>query len=61
MRESESEDGRDDHVGNHAGLSQHEVAPAKLTVPLAVVGFLVLLAVTLACLFYVAAQIVQTP
>ena len=35
--------------------------PVKLTLPPALIGFLLLLAVTLACVFYVAAQVVQTP
>ena len=35
--------------------------PMKLTVPPAVIGFLLLLAVVLACVFYIAAQVVQTP
>lgn len=33
----------------------------RLTVPPAVIGFLLLLAVLLACVFYIAAQVVQTP
>jgi hypothetical protein len=35
--------------------------PAILSVPPAVIGFLLLLVVVLACTFYIAAQIVQTP
>ena len=35
--------------------------PIKLTVPPAVIGFLLLLAVVLACVFYIAAQVVHTP
>ena len=35
--------------------------PTRLTVPPAVIGFLLLVAVLLACVFYVAAQVVQTP
>lgn len=33
----------------------------KLTVPPALIGFLLLLAVMLACVFYIAAQVVHTP
>ena len=47
-------EGEDDSRGS-------EEDPMRLTVPPAVIGFLLLAAVLLACVFYIAAQVVQTP
>jgi hypothetical protein len=44
------------------GESDHrDDDPPILIVPAAVIGFLLLVTVALACAFYIAAQVVQTP
>jgi hypothetical protein len=51
-----------EHQSNFSAEPIHrEDDPAILSVPPAVIGFLLLLVVVLACIFYIAAQVVQTP
>jgi hypothetical protein len=61
MRQYEVErDGRP-QPDDRGELAHGEDDPAILTVPPAVIGLLLLVIVALACAFYIAAQVVQTP
>jgi hypothetical protein len=48
-------------TGRHGESTQQRADTTMLSVPPAVVGFLLLLVVVLACTFYIVAQVVQTP
>jgi hypothetical protein len=61
MQPSESNLPADRQSDFRAEPNPGEDDPAILSVPPAVIGFLLLLVVVLACIFYIAAQVVQTP
>jgi hypothetical protein len=61
MQPSESNPPADCQSDFRAEPNPVEDDPAMLSVPPAVIGFLLLLVVVLACIFYIAAQVVQTP
>jgi hypothetical protein len=61
MREYEVEGEGRPQPGHRGEFARGEDDPAIVTVPPAVIGFLLLVIVALACAFYLAAQVVQTP
>jgi hypothetical protein len=61
MRGSKPEDVQHESMHDDDGRSSRDEEPETLTLPPALIGFLLLVAVTLACVFYVAAQVIHTP
>ncbi len=60
MPDLKSQPEKDRPIDSGDEFRQRADDPITLTVPPAVIGFLLLLAVLLACVFYIAAQVVHT-